>query len=256
MRLHQRIELTPEGVQLLNVATECLDRLADTLDQISGRGRSERIHLSTTPLLSARWLMPKLNEFLKVSRNTEIVLHHSLESPNDREPKFDLKIYFSTRRLAETNCEFLFADRLAPMCSPQLLKEFETTSCSAMLSQAGIVHEFGYEWWTEWCRRKGVDPAIVERGVVLDDPAVLENAAVSGHGIILGSMFFLDERLKVGQLVLPFGPDPSFPIFYYLLTKPDQSRRAGVAAFRKWLLKSASQALVQPGSEAYPNCNA
>src|SRR5690625_2257759 len=96
-RLHQRIELTPEGMQLLHVASECLDRLADTLGEISGKGCSERIHLSTPPLLSARWLMPHLNESLELAKHTEIVLHHSLALPNDHHPKATLNIFSSPR---------------------------------------------------------------------------------------------------------------------------------------------------------------
>lgn len=240
-RLHQRIELTPEGLQLLDVATECLDRLADTFDLVSGRDRSERIHLSTTPLLSARWLMPQLGDYLNNAKNTEIILHHSLEPPNDREPKFDLKIFFSTEPLEDAGYDFLFSDRLVPVCSPSLLKEGSSESRTELLSRVGLVHEFNYDWWGEWCRRSGLDPALTQRGIVLDDPAVLENAALLGHGIILGSTLFLKDKLEKGDLVLPFGADPSFAIFYYLLTKPARASRRSVSNFRRWLLQRSMQ---------------
>lgn len=233
-RFHQRIELTAEGAQLLEVATECLDRLADTIDVLSGRGRAERIHMSVTPLISAHWLMPRLGSYLAAHSNAEIVLHHSLEPPSERDAKFDLKIFFSPTKLDNPAHEFLFADALVPVSTPDLLRDLGRKPVEQILAKVNLVHEFNYDWWCEWCRRSGVDPTLVERGIVLDDPAVLENAALLGRGMILGSMLFLSERLRSGELVLPFGIAHTLPIFYYL-SAPRRQSRPSVQAFRRWL---------------------
>jgi LysR family glycine cleavage system transcriptional activator len=239
-RLHQRIELTNEGVTLLNVAMECLDRLAESFDQISGRNRSERIRVTITPLLSARWLVPQIDEFLDRHDGAEIILHHSLQPPNDRGPKHDIKIFYSTEPLSVPEYEFLFTDRIVPMCSPMLLEKIGSTDPSVVLAKARIVHEFNYDWWAEWCRRRGVDVTLVQTGLVLDDPAVLENAALQERNIILGSTTFLRERLNKSELILPFGTEPSLGIWYYAVMDSGHATKRAVLAFRQWLLQRAA----------------
>ena len=237
-RFHQRIELTPAGAELLDVATECLDRLADTFDSLSGRKRADRIHVSVTPLISARWLMPRLGEFIASFETAEIIFHHSLQPPNERESKFDVKIFFSTTPLRNPGYDFLFSTALAPVCIPSLLAGIEHLPRDQLLAKLSIVHEFNTDWWREWCRRSGIDEKGIERGFTLDDPYVLENAALLGRGVILGSTHFIRERLELGELVLPFGTDNAIEIFYYMYSPRLQHRR-GVDAFRRWILKLA-----------------
>lgn len=241
-RLHQRIELTKEGISLLEVATECLDRLSETFDHISGRTKSTRVHVNITPLLSAHWLMPQIYEFLD-SKNgeVEIILHHSLEPPSALEAKYDIKLFYSTHVLSDPRYNFLFEDRIVPICSPRLLTRNGATDPSTLLSQARLVHEFNYDWWMEWCRKRSLDPSLAQKGLVLDDPAVLENAALQERGIILGSIDFLNDRLQSGELVLPFGPEPSIAIWYYSLLDQSRGRKRAAVDFYNWISERAER---------------
>lgn len=251
-RLHQRIELTAEGLELLDAATDCLDRLADTVGRISGRAPAERIRLSITPLLSARWLVPRLRGFLRSAGNTEILMHHSLEPPNEREPRFDLKVFFSVGPGEVPDCDHLFTDRLVPMCSRALVQGPAAGLDPAAVAAFDLVHEFNHEWWGEWCARCGLDRALVQRGIVLDDPAVLETAALSGNGLILGSSLFLRERLETGALVLPFGAEPGIEIRYHLVTGNRHDRRSAVTGFRRWLLEQGAETRARLSADAGP----
>ncbi|MBO9195409.1 LysR family transcriptional regulator [Rhizobium sp. 16-449-1b] len=233
-RLHQRIELTKQGIELLEVATECFDKLSDVTNSMSGRKQESRIHLSVSPLLSAGILMPRIGDFLNSEKGTEIIIHHSLAPPSDKEPSSDIKIFFSHTPLNDEAYEFLFKDGLIPMCVPALWRGHEDQMPSEFLQNVSIVHEFDYQWWEEWCERAGVEKSAVQRGLALDDPAVLENAALLGRGVILGSKRFLAERLSSGELITPLGAENRIDIYYYLFSGA-ASRRRDVAKFAKWL---------------------
>ncbi len=233
-RLHQRIELTKHGIELLEVATECFDKLSDVTNSMSGRTQASRIHLSVSPLLSAGILMPRIDEFLNQEKGTEIIFHHSLAPPSDREPSSDIKIFFSHTPLNNESYEYLFKDGLIPMCVPALWRGHEDQTPVEYLQNVSIVHEFDYQWWEEWCERAGVDKSVVQRGIALDDPAVLENAALLGRGVILGSKRFLSDRLKSGELITPLGAKNSIAIYYYLFSG-SAARRRDVGKFAKWI---------------------
>lgn len=233
-RLHQRIALTKHGIDLLEVATECFDKLSDLTNSMAGRTQSSRIHLSVSPLLSAGILMPRIGDFLNDEKGTEIIFHHSLAPPSDREPSSDIKIFFSHTPLNNDSYEYLFKDGLIPMCVPALWRGHENQAPSEYLRNVGIVHEFDYQWWEEWCERAGIEKSVVQRGLALDDPAVLENAALLGRGVILGSKRFLAERLKSGELITPFGRKNCIAIYYYLFSGA-ANRRRDVAKFAKWI---------------------
>ena len=237
-RLHQRIELTSEGQQLLEVVTESLNSLAETFDHISGRASVDRIHLSVTPYISARWLAPRIDDYLAKEKNIEIIFLHSLEPPSERDKHFDLKVFFTTKPSRDPLYEFMFSDTLVPLCAPGLLKDCGALTGEALVGKLPIAHEFSYEWWAEWCRNCEFNPKVVERGHVYDDPTVLENVALSGRSMILGSRMFLAQQIKSGDLVLPFGDTHKIDIYYYVYVRPKQRRRT-VDSFRRWLLQAS-----------------
>lgn len=233
-RLHQRIELTKSGEELLDIAIECFGKLSDVTNSISKGKQASRIHLSVSPLFSANVLMPRIGDFLSEEVDTEVVIHHSLAPPSERDTIYDIKLFFSRTRLSDASYEFLLADKLIPMCIPALWRKYENQPATELLRQVSIVHEFDYQWWEEWCEAASIDKTIVQRGLVLDDPSVLENAALLGRGIILGSKRFLSDRLSSGELIAPFGEDHGINIFYYLFLGKT-FRRRDVSRFAKWL---------------------
>ncbi|MAY33044.1 MAG: hypothetical protein CMM86_10615 [Rhodovulum sp.] len=233
-RLHQRIELTECGMELLDVSIECFGKLSDVTSNISSGKKTSRIHLSVSPLISANVLMPKIGEFINSEEDVEVIIHHSLAPPNDREPPYDVKLFFSRAPINSESYEFILNDKLIPMCVPALWREHENETAAEFLQKSNIVHEFDYQWWEQWCELSGVDKSVVQRGLALDDPSVLENAALLGRGIILGSRRFLAGRLLSGELITPLGADNGIDVYYYLAINKTQRRR-DVARFANWL---------------------
>ena len=240
-RHHQRIELTKSGADLLDVTIECFSKLSDVTNRISIGKRTSRIHMSVPPLFSTHILMPNLGEFISEDEDIEIVLHHSLAPPNEKDAPYDLRLFFSRTPIRHESCELVLEDRLIPMCASAVQRNNANRPIIEFLMSSNIVHEFDYEWWGEWCNQLDVDKEIVRKGLVLDDPSVLENAALLGRGLILGSMRFLGHRIESGELVAPFGTEDGINIYYYLMTGRTQKRRE-VSRILKWI-KANCQAI-------------
>ena len=236
LRLHQKIELTAHGNELLEVAIECFSKLAEVTSGIAKGERSSSVLLNVSPLLSAHVLIPRFSEFVATEPNINVIFRHSLAPPNDREGPYDIKLFFSRTPLDNPAYELLLTDRLIPMCAPSVWRGCEAKLPQKALEATDIIHEFDYQWWEEWSDRASVDRSVVQRGIVLDDPSVLENAALLGSGIILGSKRFLAGRLQAGELVAPLGEDYGIDIYYYLVVGLAQKRR-GVAKLANWIRK-------------------
>jgi len=239
MRLHHRIELTGQGAQLLAACTRCLDDLEEVFTRLSNQRTAAPLILSVTPLISARWLLPRLNDFLQDHPETDIVLRNSLKSPLIDLEDFDIKIFYSTERLADPNFELLFTDRLLPICSPAISESGLAVTDEAF-AKFNLVHEFDQEWWSSWCEKAGLSPELAKRGLTVDDPVVLEKAALVGHGLILGSAIFTNDRLEAKELIFPFGKDTGSSIYYYAVTK-SQSPRPDVTVLRAWITDNAKR---------------
>ncbi|MBF8745063.1 MULTISPECIES: LysR family transcriptional regulator [Pseudomonas] len=240
-RKHQGVELTHEGEILLRSSVECLDKLADTFEVISNlSSANNRLVLSVTPLLSANWLLPRLNGFVSNRPNVDVVLHSSLSSPVEDREKFDYKIFYSREEMEDADHELLLVDELLPICNPSLTKGLTSLPLQE-LSNFSLIHEFDREWWVAWCELAGIDPGLARRGMVVKDPALLEKAALIGSGLILGSSLFMRDKVKSGELITPFGNALSLKVYYYLCQSPTV-RGEGANQFRNWVVSEFCRA--------------
>ncbi len=239
-RLHQRVELTPEGKQFLETVSECFDRISETFAEVSGQKNVEQIYLSVTPYMASRFILPQLEDFLTVEKNCEIIFHLTMDARGENDGKVDMKIFFTTKPEKNSQIEFLFMDELVPVCSPKLLAASKTNDPVELLTSARIGHEFSYRWWVDWAKRTGIDPNLVERGNIFDDPSALEQSAIYGRTMILGSKRFLHDRIEAGEIALPFGEENALKIYYYLQIPPSKERRS-TRIFRNWIIEQSTR---------------
>jgi LysR family glycine cleavage system transcriptional activator len=239
VRLHHRIALTETGEQLLAACTRCLEDLEEVFRRLGNQQEAAPLVLNVTPWISARWLLPRLNDYLSKHPDTDIVLHNSLKSPLSDSEEFDLKIFYSGERLNDSTFEILFTDQIVPICSPTIASPGKSLTETEFVG-LNLVHEFDHEWWTTWCERAGLGPDLAKRGLIVDDPVVLEKAALLGHGLILGSETFTRDRVVAGELIYPFGTSVSIPIYYYVVAK-SPSPSSSVCQLKSWIIENARQ---------------
>nr|WIE89107.1 LysR family transcriptional regulator [Mesorhizobium sp. WSM4875] len=238
-RAHRRIDLTPDGLLLLGTATEALERLGDALASIAHPPNDE-LHIGVTPLFSAYWLMPHLSQFTDTRGQTQIALHHSLEPPHERLDRTSVKIFWGGE-FSGYEREELFTDYLVPMCSRQIFDAISGKSIEEVMSTINVIHEFDWEWWAKWCQSEGVDPCVIKKGTIVDDPGALESAATLSHGMILGSITFLKHKIDRGEIFTPFGTRSPIEIQYCIFTKHCKMNQKNVREFREWILSSVAR---------------
>ena len=71
-------------------------------------------------------------------------------------------------------------------------------------------------------------------------------AAVDGFGIAMGIRPYIDDDLAAGRLVAPFSLSVPKGMRWYLVYRPFRTEQRDFAAFRRWIMRAASEPAARP----------
>ena len=217
--------LTPQGNALLPVLSSGFDAFEAAIADIVQATPREVVSISTTTALAARWVAPSIASFAAVRPELDLRIHASdapLAIPSD---EADVAIRYGDGNWPGLVAERLFDDAYAPVCHPRLgLRDVSD------LSRHPLIHS---EWqadmrdvpdWRAWAKAAGVKlPA--GRDLVFSDESHAIGAAIAAQGIALVNLPLVEQELRNGTLLAPFGP--VLHRFSFWLVYPDQSNRTG-----------------------------
>lgn len=206
VRLHRKVELTETGRALLDDLTANFDRIGEALDRAGGKSREHTVRLTVDPAIAACWLVPRLGRFNARYPDIELELIADSRVVDFRSGEADLGLRFSYHATSWPDTELIrLADAYeTPMASPALLEARKPLASPADLQGLGLLHEETRQHWVEWFRLAGVKNQPKPSGPLLSDPALTRQAALLGHGIMLGDLFLMQDDLERGALVIPF----------------------------------------------------
>jgi DNA-binding transcriptional LysR family regulator len=204
--------------------------------------------VTTTVSFAALWLVPRLNDFRRLHPGIDMRLAATNEIQDLEREGIDVAIRYCTPKAAGGAAVRLFGEQVFPVCSRSLLAGRKLASPQDLSGQV-LLHyddpERRYPWlswdaWFELTRTHGVKPAGMLRFSHYDQ---LIQAAIEGQGIALGRTRFVNNWVKQGKLVLPFGKrymcSPADSRAYFLVRSPGSAERAEVANFSHWLQQQA-----------------
>ena len=238
-RRARSIELT-EAARLIypgiHTGFESIREAVDRLD----RANQDRVLLvSSTPGLTAKWLVPRLYKFLALHPEIETRITASVSYANFTTDDVDIGIRLSSGVHPDLYVEKLSDEWLLPLCSPRLLdgehplrrpedlKHFPLIQ----VDLPGIVPT-----WADWMRMAGVDGIDSARGLRLNVADHALDAASEGMGVVLAYKMVASRDIALNRLVVPFGPEIQLPgRAYHFVCARGQEKRAPIKAFRDWV---------------------
>lgn len=259
-RSKRGVELTDQGdfyYQEISKAFECIIAATKQLTPSVG---SSVVNLTVTPLISSRWLIPRMRDFSTSHPDVHLNLSHSEEriSAETIKGAMEDQIVISYRRRVPPNWrqELLFSAGMVPMCNPSLLPSGRNELDPSDLLAMPIMHEKDRRWWTEWFRMAGFSSGNVPDGPTVDAPMSLIETALNGQAVVLSPPILFQDYIDAGLLTLPVGTQVQIPIDYFLLLPNNVTSSSGVRKFAKWVReKSADKrnlSLAQTAAELIP----
>jgi len=230
----RRVSLTQAGAQLYPVLREGLDSFARAIAELSLQPQRSAVTISATTLFTARRLIPALGLFQAQWPQFALRLHASDEAVDLASGAADIAVRYGAGPFVGLTSEVLCQDRFGVVCSPALgLRD------PADLTAATLIHSEWYRRdlqpdWRRWQALAQVPGLNVDAGLHITDESHAIQAAVAGQGVVITSLFLIEDELARGVLVHPFGPVIEGHHYHLVATERNMAS-ADVEAVRQWL---------------------
>src|SRR5579862_5970949 len=158
-----------------------------------------------------------------------------------RRADVDAAIRYGRGHWSGLRADWLTADELFPVCSPELLKGGKPLKSPEDLAHHTLLHTSGGydDDWRLWLTAAGLPPVISKQpGLSFDLILMTVQAAIDGLGVALGRTTYVEGDIAKGRLVVPFKFSLPADAGFYLVSPEAKAESAKLAAFRRWLLAS------------------
>lgn len=253
-RQKRSLLLTDEAQASLPILREGFDKLAEAGKILSAKADSCRLTVSVAPSLASKWLVPRLDRFQEAHPEIDVWVSADMDVVDFAVDDVDLAIRYGPGRYPELEAEHLMAEKIVPVCSPQLLTGEHPIKEPADLIHHTLLHDSSTDkdpncpTWPMWLKAAGVSHQGGERGLKFNQSSLVIEAAVAGKGVALAKAALALADLEAARLVIPFDLTTPTDFAYYIVHPPSKSSSLAVKAFKQWLKEEA--ALTQNASQA------
>ncbi|WP_245600961.1 LysR substrate-binding domain-containing protein [Marinobacterium jannaschii] len=224
-------------------------RIAPPLEQISAASTafqqkaSGAVCLSLSQTLAAKWLGPRLGDF--VSRYPEVEVHiNASNSPvNFAQEAVDLAIRHFDGKAPSLSVQLLYGDEVRLFCTPAYRDALDLRHPNQLLAATLIITRL-YQYWDDWLSAFSSIESEARRQITalhFDQAMLAIDAAKRGQGVVLSNPLLVQEELKSGELVEPFPHRLSLNKGYYLVHPNLHDLSPSARILKDWLLQQFSQ---------------
>ena len=241
IRQNRALALTPQAKEYLPGIRAAFNDLRLATDRLLRRDDDHVLTVSTLASLAAKWLLPRLTAFQEAHPGIDVRITTSTALVDFRSGGVDAAIRYGRGQWPGLRADWLMADELFPVCSPQLLKGSKPLKCPEDLRDHVLLHtsNFNSDDWRLWLTAAGL-PTNLSRmpGVTFDLVFMTVQAAIDGVGVAMGRTSYVQDDIAKGRLVVPF--DITLPVDagFYLVSPEATADSPKLSAFRNWLLET------------------
>ncbi len=194
-----------------------------------------RLRISTIPSFAARWLLPRLGDFIATCPDVDVEVQSSHRAADVKGGEVDIGIRFDTGPHPGLYSERLMRDWLFPVCSPEFAKKYALCDASG-IDGVPLMHS-EREPWSSWFPAAGIVADEPEHGILFNDSALMLQAAAAGQGLCLARQSIVYDELQSGRLVRPFSTYVESPFSYFFVCRREKLAAPPIASFRTWIFR-------------------
>lgn len=245
LRLNDGLALSEDGQAYLPGIRAAFHELRYSTEQLLESREKSVLTISTLVSFASKWLLPRLPSFQQAFPAIDVRISASTERVDFRKDAIDAAIRYGRGDWKGLRADFLMSDEVFPVCSPALA---QTLCAPADLANHTLLQVSGVTAgdWGAWLRAAGQPPQLAEGPRMTFDLAMMAvQAAVDGQGVCIGRSTYVEDDLRAGRLVAPFGLRLKDELGFYLVTPHETAESKKIVAFRTWLLA------LSPGKDTF-----
>jgi LysR family glycine cleavage system transcriptional activator len=238
--------LTDEAQASLPILREGFDKLAEAAKILAARADSRRLSVSVAPSFASKWLVPRLDQFQEAHPDIDVWVSADMNIVDFAVEDVDLAIRYGGGRYPGLTVAHLMAEKIVPVCAPQLLtgeppiKSPEDLVHHTLLHDSSRDNDASCPTWPMWLKAAGVSHKHGDRGLKFNQSSLVIEAAVAGKGVALAKAALALADLEAGRLVIPFDLTTPTEFAYYIVYPPAKSSSPAVKAFVAWAKAAAA----------------
>lgn len=240
LRERQTIRLTVAGDGYAREIREALRRISNASLNLRANPQGGTLNLAVLPTFGARWLAPRLADFLKAHPGTTINLITRLSPFDFRLDSIDAAIHFGEPTWPGAELMLLMGETTIPVCSPAFKAAHGLEQPADILGVPLLHLTTRPDAWEKWLSANGVAFDSVH-GMLFDQFAAASQAAIGGLGVALLPVFLFREELARGDLVPAVNREGESEGHYYLASTRERADYPPLMAFRRWILEEAAR---------------
>ena len=244
-RRHKALALTEAGKVYLRTVVPALDQLREATRRLREARTGHVLTATTTISFASMWLVPRLARFRRLHPAVDVRINATADVVDLEREGIDVAIRDVAVSRAPADAVFLVGEHLAPVCSPEYLKE--SRAARRPLAKPGdlrhhtllFVHDPTGRWpwlaWNAWLESMGLaelEPASTTSYGQYDQ---VIQAAIHGQGVALGRMSLAVKLLKDKQLVALFGQRQRIARGFYAVYSREARSREAAGKFVEWI---------------------
>lgn len=237
IRDRQRLRLTPAARDYVADARRALGLLGQAALRLRAGDGGESLLLAILPAFGMHWLAPRLRDFRAAHPGVALTLTTRLR-PFDMEAEgFDAAIHYGRADWPGAEHLLLMEEEVQAVCAPALLPA-TVTGPGDLLALPLLQIESRTGDWGRWFAAQGM-AGQRPGGMLFDQFATMQQAAVHGLGVALLPTFLIADDLVAGRLVPAWGRAVRAAGSYWLVWPKGVPPRLALAAFRGWIAAQA-----------------
>ena len=244
IRDRQRLQPTPAARDYVEQARRALDLLGQAGLRLRSGGGGRVLSIALLPAFGMHWLAPRLRDFRQLHPDISLTFSTRLRPFDLRAEGFDAAIHYGRADWPDAEHLLLMREEVVAVASPDFVTG-PITGAADLLDLPLLQIEGRKGDWGRWFAAQGL-PGQRPVGMVFDQFATMQQAAIHGLGVALLPRFLVAEDLDKERLVPVWGgPVPSAGNYWLVWPKETPSFPA-IEAFRNWIAEEAAGGDVGP----------
>lgn len=241
-RRNRAIFLNDAGKELYNLTRPFFEQLEGVLHRLQHESREEVLVVSCEPTIAMKWLIPRLPDFHASHPNLRMQLLAAGGPIDFARSGADVALRRDDFHWGETIYSAAICEEwIGPVCVPPLWSEGQQFDGLRLLRSTTRPLA-----WDNWMRLANVSKAGAT-WVEYEHFYLCIQAAAAGLGVSMASLLMVQDELKSGQLIAPFGFRRDGSRYCLLAPRPfNDSSKCKI--FLEWITEQMAETIQQCGA--------